>query len=276
MKNLIKTLIVLIAVIGNLNAQELKISSFKIFDNKIEVIALNNSGQIIVNKDIIGTVTSTGIVRNKNQKIIAQFLDNYSLSDASGKKLVQIKKNGEVDNGSVVNLNWSKKGTLLKGTEITGISISPVNEELFRVASTLIYLNYFFTIEEDGITKEYEAPKELIIPQKLTSDFIVKNSNETDKVKNMESLVTNCNTNNPKRCLSLYKVYNTDGFIWKLKSNNNSSGRIGVTYGQRLGLNTSYSTNTITIAPGQIKGLGYGRFGPGDTRHVWIISAWWE
>ena len=86
----------------------------------------------------------------------------------------------------------------------------------------------------------------------------------------------NCNPDNPIDCLSLYRRSVKHGFIWELKVNKKAKGRLGVTYGQRIGLNSDYSTNTITIVHGQVKSLGYGRYGRGDTRSVWIISAWWE
>jgi hypothetical protein len=82
----------------------------------------------------------------------------------------------------------------------------------------------------------------------------------------------------PKDFISLYTQSNSHvaGYSWKLKAKSTATGKIGVTYAQKVGLCTTYSTVTITIAPGQIKDLGYGQFGTGDHRKVWIVAAWWD
>ena len=136
--------------------------------------------------------------------------------------------------------------------------------------TTMKEIDKKFKIPDD---KEVFFYVDLVKPENFEPDFQLKENEEFDfnKIDSDKS----CAVNNPRDCLSLYTMNVSEGYVWKLRANSNASGRIGVTYGQQVGYGDT-TTNTITIAPGQIRDLGYGQFGSGDRRRVWIISAWWD
>lgn len=103
-------------------------------------IIVQTNGSIIINNEVIGTITRNGTVTDKDGKVIARIGENDMLLDSNSKAIIKMDKNGKMDNGSGTFIEWSENGELMKGNEKMGIKLSPVKTDTFRNASIVLFL----------------------------------------------------------------------------------------------------------------------------------------
>lgn len=126
-------------------SQELNFSKFEIKDQTDVVgISVNDQGIIYSSGEETGKVERNGEIKTKEGKIVATINASGELFDSKRKLLVKINKQGDIDNGSGLIIHWDKNGNLLKGSEKTGMSISPNDSTSYRAASIVLFLNLNF------------------------------------------------------------------------------------------------------------------------------------
>ncbi len=120
---------------------KLPFSEFEIKDeNGITGIAIDETGIIRVNEEVIGKISREGKLYDKDEKLLAKITDENIVQDKNGNNLIKIDSKGRMDNGSGIFIQWSENGELMKGDEKTGMNISPVNQKSFQTASIIIFL----------------------------------------------------------------------------------------------------------------------------------------
>ncbi len=123
------------------STDKLEFSEFEIKDeNGTTGITVDESGVIKMNAEKIGNINSDGSLNDKDGKLIAKITEDNFLQDKGGKNLIKIDENGTMDNGSGTFIKWSENGELLRGSEKTGMTISPVDKKSFQSASIILFL----------------------------------------------------------------------------------------------------------------------------------------
>lgn len=121
--------------------EKLQFSAFEIKnENGVTGITVNKNGEIKMGGNDIGTINPNGSLNDKDGNLLAKMTDDNFLQDKDGNNLIKIDKNGKMDNGSGMFIEWSENGELLKGNEKTGMSITPVDKESFQAASIILFL----------------------------------------------------------------------------------------------------------------------------------------
>lgn len=127
------------------NTEKLQFSAFEIKDeNGITRIVVSKNGEIKVNGENIGLINTDGILQDKDGNLLAKLREDNFFQDQAGENLIKINKNGQMDNGSGMFVEWSATGELLKGNEQTGIHIEPNDSKSYQAASAILYLYLSF------------------------------------------------------------------------------------------------------------------------------------
>jgi len=131
---------VIIASCGT-KTDRLEFSKFEIKDENGKTgIAVSETGTIKINGEDIGKINRDGTLNDKEGKLLAKITEDNILQDKGGQNLTKIDKRGTMDNGSGTYIKWTDNGELLKGTEKTGMIISPVDKKSFQSASIILFL----------------------------------------------------------------------------------------------------------------------------------------
>lgn len=93
----------------------------------------------MINGNLVGKVNKNGTLSDKNDQVLIKITDENIVQNTEGKALIKIDKNGTMHNGSGILITWSEKGELIKGTENTGITISPSDKHSLQTASVVLF-----------------------------------------------------------------------------------------------------------------------------------------
>lgn len=142
MKNLFYLLFLVAVVIScETKTDRLGFSKFEIKDETGKTgITVSETGIIEIGGEKIGKINRDGTVNDKDGKLLAKITEENILQDKDGKNLIKIDENGTIDNGSGAYIKWAENGELLKGTEKTGMIITPVDKKSFQAASIILFL----------------------------------------------------------------------------------------------------------------------------------------
>ncbi|WP_130734121.1 hypothetical protein [Flavobacterium sp. J27] len=122
--------------------EKLTFSRFIINDEKGRTeIKVEDNGTIYISDNLIGLVDKEGTISTKNGTVLAEIIEDNFIVDGNGNELVQIDKNGAVENSAGESITWSETGELLKDDEPLGLKIFPANRDSFQTASILLYLH---------------------------------------------------------------------------------------------------------------------------------------
>lgn len=142
MKKLFYFLFVSVIMIScGTKTDRLQFSQFEIKDeNGTTGITVSETGKIKISGEEIGEINKDGTLNDKEGQLLAKITEDNILQDKDGQSLIKIDQNGTMDNGSGTYIKWTDSGELLKGTEKTGMTISPVDKKTFQSASIILFL----------------------------------------------------------------------------------------------------------------------------------------
>jgi len=119
----------------------LQIHQFKLMDKTGKVhLQMDKNGKFEFEGSAAGTIGNDGKVVDLNGKVLAIMRATSVLEDASGTPLVRISQDGTIDNGSGVNIRWTKNGTLKRGSSPLDVKLVPASVATRRTASILFFL----------------------------------------------------------------------------------------------------------------------------------------
>ncbi|MCU0240392.1 MAG: hypothetical protein MUC29_13210 [Pyrinomonadaceae bacterium] len=124
-------------------AQVLEIGNFSLkAKDGAEIISLKKNGEVVVNQQVIGKLSSDGKLTDTSGKTMATITDLGLVTDSDKINYGLIYKNGILDNGSRRQIGWTKDGKFeLSDKDL--LTISPNKKKFYQTASFLIMLNFF-------------------------------------------------------------------------------------------------------------------------------------
>lgn len=138
-KNLHLIIIAIILVACNYKAS--KFVPFKIKDAQGRIgITVDKDGIVKSEDEQIGIIGENGTFKDKNGKEIVRLLDDNKIIKPDGTTIAIIDEEGNISNESGLDLRWSDKGELMKGTQSAGIFIEPADKNAYQIASIVLYL----------------------------------------------------------------------------------------------------------------------------------------
>lgn len=117
-------------------------------DGESDFIILKNNGEVYVINlegltEKIGILNKNGKLMDNRGNLLAKIDKEGFVTDAKNAELVQIRENGDLDNGSGKLLSWTTDGKFFLQEE-KFLQLDPIDKTMRKTASFLIFLMMSF------------------------------------------------------------------------------------------------------------------------------------
>jgi hypothetical protein len=139
-----KFLIMTILLIASCSRKKdlLHISELRIeINDAYPKITMEKDGKIYIDNDLVTIANKNGVIKWKSGNVACEMGEDNILRNYVGEPLIKINKNGVMDNGSGVVYHWNTAGKFVKGDKEIDYSLVPNDNNLFQVASIIMFLH---------------------------------------------------------------------------------------------------------------------------------------